>query len=484
MPMSLKTQWVEGIDGSTRPLRATLTHRQLLGHRLHLNSLIRFAVAFTLILAGLIAQLSLPIDAGISSTALIVLGLVIGLYNFVVRLVIQPYRHPDKSAAAFDRLRLIMYGAIALDYLALAVAVRLLGGAHSPFLAFYLLHAILCAVMCPRREAIGFMGLAILLITAQVLGEWFGVPPFALAEADYHAGPPMNAATAISIVGVYGSLFALTGMLLISLVDWLRWDEQRLRTMNQKLHDLSQLRRDFLHVALHNLKSPIGVSMMHMDNLQNELAGPLNDEQHVWIQRCYDRLDGLLELLNDIQLLGELETEDVHARMELFDVKALVRDVQTDYADMAAAQDHSLTIEMPDGAVNLVGIRRMVREAIVNFVTNAIKYTARGGTITIRIPNAAADRQSASTGHIRIEVEDNGRGLREEDQAAVFEEFTRVKASTTSTGDDGKPIRIPGAGLGLSIVKRIAEAHGGRVGVDSEPGTGSVFYILIPGAIE
>jgi signal transduction histidine kinase len=109
------------------------------------------------------------------------------------------------------------------------------------------------------------------------------------------------------------------------------------------------------------------------------------------------------------------------------------------------------------------GIARLLREALVNYVTNAIKYSGLGRTIVVRVCV-----QEAS---LRVEVKDDGPGISPEKQTQLFQEFVRVSK--------GKGAEA-GTGLGLSIVRRIAEAHGGQTGVESTPGQGSCFFLTLP----
>lgn len=108
-------------------------------------------------------------------------------------------------------------------------------------------------------------------------------------------------------------------------------------------------------------------------------------------------------------------------------------------------------------------IERLIREALANYLGNAIKYTPRGGNVVV----SASDEH----GVVRVTVTDDGPGIAKDAQARLFQEFVRTGSQAAKTDRSG------GIGLGLSIVRRIAEAHGGRAGVASEPGLGSTFFM-------
>jgi len=452
-----------------------LTYRQLLGRRMYLNALVRYGVAFVFVLGGSFAGKIFDVQ-GVNVEPLIYIGVAIAIYNTPIYWFVRQFRLPDLSYTEFGKLRSVMYSAIILDFLSLAVVVYELGGARSPFMAFYVLHVTLSCVMLSGRAAMLFTGLAYVLVSIQVIGEWSGIGMFTKYQNGNGVVIPLSTVQAVETLVVYGLLFAMLDILLISVTAWLRRDERVLRLKNEQLDRLSRMRRDYLHVATHNLKSPIGAAMMMLEKLENELAGPINEKQREWIERCSIRLGGLMELLGDLQLLGELETEELDKRFQPIDLGMMLQEIIEEVRLNAQVKEQTLKAEIAENLPAVRGIDRLVREAIVNYLTNAIKYTPNGGRIVLRAfttggPGAGGGKRE---GRLRIEVEDNGIGIAREKQDRLFGEFQRIdKAKSLRNG-------IPGTGLGLSIVKRIVEAHGGVVGVESDAGSGSVFYMELP----
>jgi signal transduction histidine kinase len=134
---------------------------------------------------------------------------------------------------------------------------------------------------------------------------------------------------------------------------------------------------------------------------------------------------------------------------------------------LISGNKHTAVLEISDTASPVAAIPILVKEVIANYLTNAIKYTPQGGRITLRCIDLG--------GRVRVEVEDTGIGIDQEDQKKLFQEFSRIRREPR----EGE-IKIPGIGLGLSIAKRIIEMHGGMVSLESEPGRGSVFSFEIP----
>jgi len=459
---------LRGLTARPRATELTLSHRELLGRRLLLNSLARFLVSLIFLVGALLAMAVDFLEAD-PAFNVVILGLIIALYNVPIFFLARRYQAPEASAVSYPRVRAVMYVAIVADYLALAVLVAIMGGARSPFLAFYLLHVTLSCIMLPRWAAVAFTALAYVLIGAQVGMEWAGILPSRLPFAHGIPAAPLDGRTALEILLVYGALLAFTDALLISLAEWLRRSEQELREKNRQLGQLSRLRRDFLHVAVHNLRSPVGAAVQHLDNLASGLAGPLEEKQQEWVDRSRKRLDRLLDLLQDMKILGDLETENLREQAERVRLPELIRQVVEDYQEMADQEGLILVPEIHEPTPCVWGIPRLLREAVANFVTNAIRYAPGSGPVTVSVKNLSSDGVEV----VRVSVTDRGPGIAPEHQERLFEEFSRPPDTRDSR-------RIKSTGLGLSIVRRIIEAHGGRVGVDSEPGEGSTFFFDLP----
>jgi len=216
-------------------------------------------------------------------------------------------------------------------------------------------------------------------------------------------------------------------------------------------------------VVVHDLRSPLGAVTTLLDNLSSELGGPLTEQQRQWVARADHRLRGALELLRGLQVLADLETESLANLMVSVDLQAIVREVVEEHVDLAQQRRQSLTAELPDSLPPVRGIASLLREALVNYVTNAIKYSGEGRSIVVRA--------HAHHGSLRVEVQDDGPGIPPEARTRLFQEFVRLSKGKGSE---------TGTGLGLSIVRRIAEAHGGQVGVESAPGQGSCFFLTLP----
>ncbi len=444
-----------------------LTDPRLTGVRLTVHCYLRFAVAVAIALGAVFASNVVGIDA-LDVKWLSAVALVIALYNIAVMVVIAPFRRRDKAEGAHRLLITVWHATVTADYLALAVLIYLVGGARSPFLAFFLLHLVLSAIMLSRRAAYVHSAIAYLILCALVGMEWMNLLTPELPVGAVITADPLDGRYALTILVVYGVLFVVTSFLLTSLASLVRSGEQRLSDANTELQRLNQYRRDFLHVALHNLKSPVGAVITMLKTMRGEYGGPVTEQQREWLDRCVGRLEGSTDFLRDLQTLAAIESGNLAKRMEAIDLKPMLQEMVEENRDLAEQREHQMTVDVPDDLPAVQGIDRLIREAIVNFITNAIKYTPVGGRIVVRAV--------ATVSAVTVEVEDNGIGISAENQGRLFQDFVRIERPDSAVAD------APGTGLGLSIVKRIIEAHDGSVAVRSAIDEGSTFLVTLPRA--
>lgn len=435
-----------------------LTHSLLLGERLYLFARLRFLAAAGILVGAVFATYVVGI-VGLNLPALCGSALFLAAYNVAVFLTVRPFRHVGDGTDKQRRLILIAYLSVTLDYLVLTCAIWLVGGVQSPFVAFYLLHAILASVLLSRAEAYGHAGLGYLFLCALVLGEWSGVLPRQNIGGAIPAGGSLDGRLVLTILFVYGLLTVVNTALTTGIVKLLRQSERGLRDARDRLERLADLRRSFLHVVLHDVRSPVGTVVSMLDGLVDGIDGPLAEPQARRIKRAGERLDGVLELLRNLRVLADLETEQLEPMMVSVDLLATIRASVEDQVDFAEHRGIELKVDLPSSLPRVRVVERLVREALANYLTNAIKYTQSGG----RVVAGAFTAQ----GIVRVTVTDNGPGVPLDRQGRLFQEFSGRGAANKTAG----------IGLGLSIVRRIAEAHGGRAGVVSEPGRGSTFFI-------
>lgn len=222
-----------------------------------------------------------------------------------------------------------------------------------------------------------------------------------------------------------------------------------------------QVRFQLLSVIVHELKAPLAAIEGYLYLLQDPGTGSDPAVYKKAVDRSLVRIGGMRKLITDLLDLTRIESGQKRRELvplELADVaRAAIESVQPE----AERRGIAVTLHAP-APVPMVADRAEMEILFNNLLTNAVKYNRDGGTVTVRL--AGGER-------VRIEVADTGIGMTPEETARLFHEFVRIKNEKTRN--------IPGSGLGLSVVRKLAHLNGGEVTVESSPGVGSTFTVEI-----
>ncbi|MCI0345879.1 MAG: response regulator [Chloroflexi bacterium] len=230
----------------------------------------------------------------------------------------------------------------------------------------------------------------------------------------------------------------------------------------EALRIASQAKSDFLASMSHELRTPLSAILGFSDLMREEPRD--GDSVRVpvgWIEHVHRGGEHLLALINDVLDLAKVEAGRLDLQFEPIDLPSAVAESVNGLRPLAERK--SLTIEALVEPITLVADRGRLRQVLYNLLSNAIKFTPPDGRVTVA--GAVAD------GRLHLGVTDTGVGIAAEDLGAVFDEFRQV-------GDFAE--RQEGTGLGLALSRRLVEAHGGRIELESTVGSGSTFTIVMP----
>lgn len=229
-----------------------------------------------------------------------------------------------------------------------------------------------------------------------------------------------------------------------------------------RLHQLEQMRKDFVANVSHELRTPLTVITGYLETMLEHGE----DNSPRWtraLRQMNQQADRMQHLLNDLLLLAKLEATDPPASAKPANVPALLEAIRSDALALSADQQHVISLDV-DASLQLRGRESELRSAFSNLLFNAVKYTPPGGQIHLRWWQ---DEYG-----VHLAVEDSGIGIEAKHLPRLTERFYRVDSSrASSTG---------GTGLGLAIVKHVLLRHQGRLDIDSTPGKGSVFTCSFP----
>ena len=231
--------------------------------------------------------------------------------------------------------------------------------------------------------------------------------------------------------------------------------ETALRERNEALETADRLKSEFIANVSYELRTPLNAIIGFTEILANQYFGELNPRQTGYAQSILESSGQLLSLINDILDLATIEAGYLEIDREPVDVHALMSSVITLARERARAQGLRLDFDCPADIGSVPGDERRLKQAVFNLVSNALKFTPGGGSVTL-----AARREGD---RVALVVSDTGVGVAEQDQERIFEKFER----------GGSQSRQSGAGLGLSLVKSLIELHGGVVELKSNPGRGT-----------
>jgi signal transduction histidine kinase len=264
-----------------------------------------------------------------------------------------------------------------------------------------------------------------------------------MSQGDLHASAPVFAG--VSEISALGTAFN-------RMADSLR---------EYHLREIDRVKSEFIAVASHELRTPLTSALMGIHLLLEPATGPLTPAQRRLIEICRDDCDRLDRLTRELLDLSRLEAERSPIVPAAVTPGDLLRPIAERLRPQIEAKGLTLHVEIDPAAPAVLADRDQIERVVANLVNNAVRATNAGGSVTVRADVASEQ--------VTIAVADTGVGIAPDHLPRLFDKFSQVPGGTSG-----------GAGLGLAIAKRIVEAHGGRIWVESRPGRGSVFSFTLP----
>lgn len=243
---------------------------------------------------------------------------------------------------------------------------------------------------------------------------------------------------------------------------------EELIRINERLKEMDRLKSVFLANMSHELRTPLTAIIGFSELLIDKVMGEMNQEQADCMENIQISGQHLLDLINNILDLSKIEAGKMELHAEAFQLEAVVFLVRRTVSPLIERKKLTLNIKSEEGIPDIYADLSKIKQILLNLVGNAIKFTPQGGTITIGV--------GFKDNFFALSVADTGIGIKPEDKEKIFQEFQQAEDSTSK--------EYGGTGLGLTLTKRLAELHGGRVELESEAGKGSKFTVYIPRRVE
>jgi signal transduction histidine kinase len=254
--------------------------------------------------------------------------------------------------------------------------------------------------------------------------------------------------------------------------DQLRRSEERYRQISitleeqyLRLHEANRMKDQFLANMSHELRTPLNSVIGFAELMSSGRLGPMAQNHLEYMNDILTSARQLLMLINDILDLSKIASGKMTFNPEPTDLSSLVAEVTESLRGIASEKATELTVWVDPAVDEIVVDQVKLKQILYNFLSNALKFTPRHGRVSLRGTTDGEHR-------FRLEVEDNGIGIRPEHLDRLFIAFEQLQT--------GPSKEYGGTGLGLALTKRLVEAQGGTVGVKSERGVGSTFWAVLP----
>ena len=234
---------------------------------------------------------------------------------------------------------------------------------------------------------------------------------------------------------------------------------EQIKEANARLQEFDRIKSEFVATVAHDFRSPL-MSIRGFAELTLEEPDLPPERRNEFMRTIIAETDDLAALANDTLLISQMETGRLHYDWMPVDVRRELRD-----AIPPGLATHTVLLDVPDDFPVIRADPGRLRQVLNNLVSNALKYSPLGSTVTLRAHERGRDQ-------VMVEVIDEGLGVPADQAGRLFQKFERVRSP--------EHLKIPGTGLGLYICKRIVEGHRGRIWVESEPGQGSTFAFTLP----
>lgn len=270
------------------------------------------------------------------------------------------------------------------------------------------------------------------------------------------------------------------------LAEQLRLRSEEIGLKNEQLLEADRMKSEFLATMSHELRTPLNAIIGFSEILRDGLIGPLADKQKAYINDIFESGQHLLSLINDVLDLSKIEAGRMELEAEVTDVRLLLQNCLSIIKEKAAAQSIKLQTECSDALGNMWLDARKVKQIVYNLLSNAVKFTPEGGQVILRaqlverkdilkqtrdMPGSDASSIGHASQFIEIAITDTGIGIEAQDIHRLFKPFVQVESTLSR--------RFEGTGLGLALVRKLAQLHHGAVAVQSTSGKGSTFTVWL-----
>jgi len=371
-------------------------------------------------------------------------------------------------------LRFIAYFQLIVDLLLITTVVHITGGLGSWFDIFiYFIIIIASRALLSLRASIIFAGLSSILYTSVIGLEFLEILP-ARTIAKVELPLTKNVEYFMTSVIVRIVFFFWIAIIAGHLADIIRRRTEELmetrikseilERTNKELKELNDMKSEFVSTVSHELRTPLSTMKGFLSLLLDEIPGKINKEQSEFLTIINENINRLSRLINNMLDLSRMESGRMELNRNVININAVAEEVIKSLQTQANEKNILIKNLLPSDLSSVYADTDKILQVMTNLVDNAIKFTPKGGQVTIE--------GKMVNNQVQISIIDTGIGIAQENLSLIFEKFKRVELPTTP--------QVRGSGLGLSICKAIIEMHHGKIWVESKVGEGSNFTFSLP----
>ena len=252
---------------------------------------------------------------------------------------------------------------------------------------------------------------------------------------------------------------------------------------NEELEKLERIKSEFISIVSHELRTPLTPIKNALSILSGGRCGDLSDSAKKFIDMAKRNVENLTNIINDILDINKIEAGKMDFNYNLMNINSVIENVKTNFDCVAKEHDINLITKEQENLPSIYADSQRLGQVLTNLVSNAIKFTPEGKSITIKSelknakeisinPHFENEIKNLSGNYVIVSVIDEGIGIKDENLVKAFDKFTQIENSLSR--------KVGGTGLGLPIAKKLVKAHKGIIWCDSKENIGSSFYVAIP----
>ena len=397
------------------------------------------------------------------------------LYTYHINTAHKKNNNPKGHLCTVCSSNIIQYQ-IFIDYILLGGIIFATGGMFSPVILFFLPHIIFSVILLRGIKRDINIVIPIVILGIIMIFQLFGL---ILDNVIINLFYPFSKnkfilffiwfGISIYILIIYYFTLNISSEIkkrakdIIELSKMMEERNRIILKLNSFLESIDDMRQRMINVASHDLKSPLAVIESYINIMLSGYIGNLNEKQEENLKKIQHRIVQMRELINEILDVASLQKDGIATELSPIDVLPILNELKEDMEMVASKNEVSLIFGYPNSIPLIFTSKNRFIQVVQNLITNAIKFTPRGGIVTMKVLPREDD--------VLFSISDTGIGIPPEDLENIFTEFYRVKALNND--------KSKGSGLGLYIVKKIIDAHDGKIWVESEIGKGSTFYFTM-----